>query len=363
MRSEAIRGVEAAAYRIPTDRPESDGTFAWDATTLVAVHVEARGHRGFGYSYTSAAAVPLVGELAHLLIGMDPLAVEAAWKRLVAEVRNIGLAGLAATAISAIDAALWDLKARILDLPLVRLLGQVRDQAPLYGSGGFTSYPTDILCEQLADWVEAGFSMVKMKVGRHPEEDPSRVSAARRAIGDRADLMVDANGAYRPAQALRLAEIFADAGVVWFEEPLSSDDLPGLRRVRDRAPPGLAIAAGEYNYRVHDFHRMLEAGAVDVIQADASRCLGITGFLSAARLCQAYGIPLSAHTSPTLHLHPACATTPLVHVEYFHDHARIESQLFEGFQAPHQGSMRPDLDRPGLGVELKIKDAERYRVA
>lgn len=205
--------------------------------------------------------------------------------------------------------------------------------------------------------------MVKMKVGRHPEEDPTRVSAAGRAIGNRAKLMVDANGAYRPAQALLMAEIFAREGVVWFEEPVSSDDLPNLRHIRDRAPPGLAIAAGEYNYRIHDFLHMLEAGAVDVMQADASRCLGITGFLTAARLCQAHGIPLSAHTSPTLHLHPACAVTPLVHVEYFHDHARIESQFFDGFRNPTNGSMYPDLGRPGLGVEFKAQDAERFRVA
>lgn len=354
--------MEAAAYRIPTDRPESDGTFAWDATTLLTVHVAAGDHRGFGYTYTSAAAVPLVQELAPLVVGTDPLAVEAAWNRLVAQVRNLGGSGIAATAISAIDAALWDLKAKLLGLPLARLLGPVREEVPLYGSGGFTSYPSEVLREQLAGWAEAGFSRVKMKVGRHPEEDPARVAEARRAVGDRVDLMVDANGAYLPAQAAGMARAFADQGVVWFEEPVSSDDLAGLRQLRHRAPPGMAIAAGEYNYRIHDFRRMLEAGAVDVMQADASRCLGITGFLAAARLCQAFGIPLSAHTSPTLHLHPACAATPLIHVEYFHDHARIESQLFEGFVPPRGGRMRPDLGRPGLGVELKTQDAERFRV-
>lgn len=363
MRGEPIREVVAAAYRIPTDRPESDGTFAWDSTTLVTVHVSAGRHRGFGYSYTSAAAVPLVGELAPHIVGMDALAVEAAWNRLVAQVRNVGASGIAATAISAIDAALWDLEAKLLGLPLARLLGPVRDEVPLYGSGGFTSYPTEALCEQLAGWAESGFAMVKMKVGRHPDADPSRVAAARRAIGSNVALMVDANGAYAPAQARRMAAAFAEEDVVWFEEPLSSDDLVGLRHVREQAPPGMAIAAGEYNYRIHDFRRMLEAGAVDVMQADASRCLGITGFLAAARLCQALGTPLSAHTSPTLHLHPACAATPLVHVEYFHDHARIESLLFDGFVRPKNGRMRPDWSRPGLGIELKETDAERYRVA
>ncbi len=362
-REVAIERVEAAAWRIPTDRPEADGTYAWDSTTLVAVHVSGGGERGFGYTYGSAAVVPLVREqLAPRVIGRDALAVEGTWNALVAEVRNVGRPGVASTAISAVDAALWDLKARLLRLPLVALLGEVRAAVPVYGSGGFTSYGIAELCEQLVGWARAGISRVKMKVGQHPEADVARVAAVREALGDGPELMVDANGAYRRAGAIGKAHAFALHGVTWFEEPVSSDDLEGLRLVREHAPPGMQIAAGEYGYDPIYFRRMLEAGAVDVLQADATRCLGITGFLSAARLCQAFGVPLSAHTAPSLHLHLGCAATPLVHLEYFHDHVRIEQMLFDGFVAAKQGVLRPDRTRPGIGVELKAADARRYAI-
>jgi L-alanine-DL-glutamate epimerase-like enolase superfamily enzyme len=356
-----LDALDVAAFRIPTDRPEEDGTYAWSSTTLVCVHATSGAVRGFGYTYGSAAIVPLIRhELAPRLLGGDALSVERSWNTIVAEVRNVGRPGIAASAISAIDVALWDLKAKLCGLPLVKLLGEVRDAAPVYGSGGFTSYSVAELCEQLADWSDRGIPRVKMKVGARPEEDTRRVRAARKAIGEMTELMVDANGAYGRAEAIGKAHAFGEAGVAWFEEPVSSDDLGGLRFVRERAPAGMAIAAGEYGYDLVYFRRMLEAGAVDMLQADATRCLGVTGFMAAARLCQAFGVRLSAHTAPTLHAHLACAATPIVHVEYFHDHVRIEEMLFDGFVAAEDGVIRPDATRPGIGVELKLADAERY---
>lgn len=362
-RDTAIGQVTAAAYRIPSDAPESDGTFRWDSTTLVVVEVGAGGERGLGYSYTHDAAAILVNELlAGVIRGRDALAVPAAWAAMVREVRNLGRPGLAATAISAVDTALWDLKARLLGLPLCDLLGRCRDGVPVYGSGGFTSYDADRLRTQLGGWVEEGIGRVKMKVGRQPEADLERVRVAREAIGAGAELFVDANGAYSREQARAFAGAFARYGVSWFEEPVSSDDLEGLRLVRDTAPPGMAVAAGEYGYDAFYFRRMLEAGAVDVLQADATRCLGITGFMEAAALCRAHGVPLSAHTAPALHLHPCCALEPVRHLEYFHDHVRIERMLFAGVTYPARGVLHPDATRPGHGLELKRADAERFRV-
>lgn len=204
-------------------------------------------------------------------------------------------------AISAVDNALWDLKAKLLGVPLVRLLGRVRESVPAYGSGGFTSCDAARLRSQLGGWAREGFAMVKMKVGRNPDDDAARVREARSAIGDAAQLFVDANGAYARKQALVLAAAFADCGVGWFEEPVSSDDLAGLHLLRDRTPAGMDIAAGEYGYDSCYFRRMLEAGAVDVLQADATRCGGITGYLRAAALCEAFNVPLSAHGAPGLH--------------------------------------------------------------
>jgi L-alanine-DL-glutamate epimerase-like enolase superfamily enzyme len=278
---------------------------------------------------------------------------------MVRQVRNVGRRGIAATAIAAVDSALWDLKGRLLGLPLAALLGAARNAVPIYGSGGFTSYDERRLREQLGGWAAAGLRWVKMKIGRDPAEDLARVRAARAAIGQ-AGLFVDANGAYSRKQALAFAHAFAGLGVTWFEEPVSSDDLAGLRLLRDRAPPGMEIAAGEYGFDSFYFRGMLAAGAVDVLQADATRCLGITGFLAAGAVADAFGIDLSCHCAPALHLHPACAVPRLRHCEWFHDHVRIEHLLLDGAPAPQQGAIRPDLSRPGLGLEVRWADAERF---
>lgn len=355
-----IRRVRARAFRIPTDAPEADGTIAWDSTTLVLVEIEAGGVTGLGYSYASAAAVEVVsGVLAPVLDGQDTFDIPKLWLDMVGAVRNIGWRGVAACAISAADVALWDLKARLIEVSLARLFGSVRDGVPIYGSGGFTSYSIDRLQQQLGGWVQnEGCRFVKMKIGTEPAHDLARVKAAREAIGE-AELYVDANGAYRRKQALAFAEQFAPLGVTWFEEPVSSDDLDGLRLLRDRAPAEIEIAAGEYGYEQFYFRRMLEAGAVDVLQADATRCGGYTGFLKAAALADAFGLPLSAHTAPALHLPVCCAAPRLRNIEWFYDHARIEHLLFDGAPRPRDGVIAPDRERPGHGLEFKNKDAAR----
>src|SRR5919108_3417483 len=357
-----IERLEVSIYRIPTDRPEADGTFHWDSTTLVLVEAVAdSGARGLGFSYTAAAAGRLIEDmLAKVVIGCPVEDVGAAWQAMIRAVRNVGLPGVSATAISAVDTALWDLRCQLLDLPLVTLLGAVRDSIPVYGSGGFTSYAEARLREQLGKWVSQGISRVKMKVGRDPRADIERVAAARSAIGPDAELFVDANGAYTRKQALDFAEAFRDYGVTWFEEPVSSDDLEGLHLLRDRAPPGMDIAAGEYGFDVWYFRRMLTAGAVDVLQADATRCCGITGFLHAGALCEAAMLPLSSHTAPSVHVHLGCAVQRMRHLEWFHDHVRIEQLLFDGALVPEAGKLRPDRSRPGLGLALKNVDAQRY---
>jgi L-alanine-DL-glutamate epimerase-like enolase superfamily enzyme len=357
-----IQNIEVHAYTIPTERPESDSTLTWDATTIVVVHAGAGGRQGLGYSYTDATAARLIRDkLAPLVIGRNAFDLPGCWLALTGSIRNLGDTGLAMMAVAAVDSALWDLKARLLDLPLVHLLGQSRPRVEVYGSGGFTSYSEVELTGQLAGWVEMGIGKVKMKIGREPDADPGRVRAARRAIGTEARLMVDANGAYDRRQALAMAETIAESGVLWFEEPIWHRDLAGMRFLRDRAPAGMEIAGGEYGFQLGYFQQLLEAQAVDALQADATRC-GMTGFIKAAALCEAHGLPFSSHTAPALHLHPCCALQPLRHMEFFHDHVRIEQLLLDGAQEPSAGYLAPDLSRPGLGLELKRQDAERFRV-
>ncbi|HEX7370015.1 MAG TPA: enolase C-terminal domain-like protein [Rhodanobacteraceae bacterium] len=358
-----LTAPEVRVFKIPTDAPESDGTLEWDSTTLVLVEIGAGAQRGIGYTYADKSAGEVIRDtLADIVEGRDAMDIAGAWWAMLVAVRNIGRPGIAAMAISAVDNALWDLKAKLLELPLVKLLGAVRESVPAYGSGGFTSYDATRLGEQLADWVGEGCSMVKMKVGRAPSQDPARVRQARAAIGDQPQLFVDANGAYAGKQAMHLAQEFSMCGVTWFEEPVSSDDLAGLRRVREHVPAGMDVTAGEYGFDGTYFRRMLEAGAVDVLQVDATRCGGITGYLRAAALCDAFHVPLSAHCAPALHMHVGCATHATRHVEYFHDHVRIERMLFDGAPEAMNGVLRPDLSRTGMGISLKQSDAREYAV-
>ena len=361
MKPPSIEKLEVSAYTVPTDQPESDGTIKWDSTTIVLVEAEAGGQRSLGYGYADVATAKLIdSKLRDVVVGRSAHSPNDCFVAMVESIRNLGRPGICSMAISAIDTALWDLQAKLLGVPLVRLFGQVRDAMPLYGSGGFTSYTDDKLQEQLGGWVAQGIPRVKMKIGRDPRVDPERVALAREAIGDEAELFVDANGAYSRKQALAFSYVFSELDVSWFEEPVSSDDLDGLRLLRDDGPPGMDIAAGEYGYDVTYFHRMLSAGAVDVLQADATRCGGYTGFFQAAALCEAHHLPLSSHCAPALHIPVGCSVRPFRHAEYFHDHVRIEQMFFDGVPEVHDGALQPDLDRPGNGLVFKRKDAEKF---
>jgi L-alanine-DL-glutamate epimerase-like enolase superfamily enzyme len=357
----AIEKIAVACYTVPTETPESDGTLGWNKTTLVLVEATAGNETGLGYSYADVATGKLVETLlAKVVEGMAALDIPAAHIAMVRQIRNLGRPGIASMAISAVDNALWDLKARLLGISLLDLLGAARESAPIYGSGGFTCYSPKQLREQLGGWAAQGIRMVKMKIGSDPKADPERVREARDAIGPDVELCVDANGAYSRKEAVALAERFAEWDVRWFEEPVSSDDLEGLRLLRDRAPAGMNIAAGEYGYDSTYFRRMLNAGAVDVLQADATRCAGITGFLEAAALCDAHGLPFSFHCAPALHASVACAAPAYWVGEYFFDHARIEQMLFDGVPPLVGGALVPDRSRPGSGMEFKHGDAARY---
>ena len=359
--SPTVEGLEATAYEIPTDQHESDGTLEWDSTTLVVVQAFNGRERGIGYTYADRAAATLIeSKLADVIRGADAMRPPAVWAAMRRELRNAGQPGVGSMAISAVDIALWDLKARLLGISLADALPRVRDSVPIYGSGGFTSYDEQRLREQLRSWVESGIRSVKIKVGRDPESDPARVAFAREVVGPNAELMVDANGAYNLPQALGLADRFADQDVTWLEEPLSSDDLEGLAELRGRVPAGMAIAAGEYVWSSLDAYRLLEAGAVDVLQADVTRCGGITELLHIAGLCSARQVPLSAHCAPAVSSHAFCSVETAEHIEYFHDHVRIEHMFFDGVVAPRGGALQPDLQRPGIGLRFKRQEAERY---
>lgn len=358
-----IKELKVSAYKIPTDAPEADGTIEWNSTTLVIVEIEAAGKHGMGYSYAHEATAFFIQKaLRGLVVGKNAFDVEGITDCLIRQIRNNGTCGISMMAVSAIDNALWDLKAKLFDVPLCKLLGQVKESMLLYGSGGFTSYNKKQLQQQFGHWAEQGIRYMKMKVGTHPEKDVQRVKEAREVLADDVQLMIDANGAYTAKQALQKADEVLPYNVTWFEEPVSSDNLQGLHFIREHAPASINIAAGEYGYNLPYFEAMLFAGAVDVLQADATRCGGITGFLKAGHLAEAHRLPFSSHCAPSLHLHAAVSLPSFFISEYFHDHVRIEQMLFDGVSPPQDGVLKPDLSRAGLGLEFKHQDAEKFKI-
>ena len=351
-------------YVVPTDAPEADGTLAWDETTLVLVTAHAGDAEGIGWSYAAGAAAAVVaGQLASVVTGRSAFDVPGASEAMIRAVRNIGRPGVAATAISAVDVALWDLKARLLGLPVTALLGRARDHVPAYGSGGFTSYDEQQTRDQIGGWLDAGLTRVKIKIGEswggNERRDLARIALAREVIGPDAELYVDANGGYSAGQAVRVGQAMAAHGVTWFEEPVSSQDLAGLAAVRRQVTAD--VAAGEYSWSLADSARLIDAGAVDCLQLDATRCGGFTEFVRGAALAAAHNLQVSAHCCPALHAHVGSSVANLRHVEYFHDHQRIEEMLFDGAVQARGGELTPDPSAPGLGLRLKSADAERYR--
>jgi L-alanine-DL-glutamate epimerase-like enolase superfamily enzyme len=364
----AIAAVEAAHYRIPLPVVLSDSTHgAMSSFELVTVRLlDGDGAEGVGYTYTvgaggRAVAALVEADLTPALVGEDAGRIERLWQRMWWRLHYGGRGGFAALAISAVDIALWDLAAHVLDLPLCTLLGRCHDRVPIYGSGGFCSYSDDDLARQLGGWAADGIGRVKMKLGRDPDRDRERLAVARAAIGPDVELFVDANGAFDRDSALRWAEVYAEYGVRYFEEPVSSDDLQGLALLRDRAPAGMAIAAGEYGFDLPYFRAMV--GVVGIQQADVTRCGGITGMARVGALCQAHEVPFSAHCAPAVSAHACAAIEPLAHLEYFHDHVRIESLLFDGTLSPDGGALEPDLGRAGLGLELRGDQIALYAVS
>jgi L-alanine-DL-glutamate epimerase-like enolase superfamily enzyme len=353
-------------FTVPTDQPEADGTLSWTSTTVVTVEVIAGGVRGLGWTYAPGACRSVIEDtLAGAVIGSDVMAVPACHEAMVRACRNQGRPGLVSCAISAVDIALWDCKARLLGTGLADLFGRSSEGVAIYGSGGFTTYDEATARAQLEQWVgEWGTRFVKIKIGEswgtRAARDLARTVSARQAIGDEVALFVDANGGYDRKQAVRIGrELVERADVTWFEEPVSSDDLRGLCQVRQQLP--LDVTAGEYGYDETYFARMLSADAVDCLQIDVTRCGGYTSWMRAAALAGAHGLDISAHCAPNLHAHVAVSVPHLRHIEYFHDHHRLDALLFDGVLHPHDGTLTPRRDVPGHGMALRESDAAPYR--
>jgi len=361
MSGATIDRLETGVYRFPTPEPEADGTYRWDATVAVVVQAIAGDVSGLGWTYSTGAAADLVPEhLEKVVVGKPVDDVTACWEAMHRECRNLGTRGLVMQMISAVDIALWDLKARCAGLPLAQLFGTVRDQMPVYGSGGFTTLSDEQLAEQVKAWREAGCTQMKIKIGeawgRCVERDLQRAGQFRELAGADVRLMVDANGGYSIGQARCVGAALDELDVVWFEEPVSSDDLDGLRLLRSVLE--CDVAAGEYASGIYDARAL--CGAVDCLQLDVTRCGGYTGFARCAAVAASQNLEVSGHCAPALTVPIGCATINIRHTEWFVDHARLEPLLVEGVPDVRDGAMHAVTDRPGHGYTLR-EDAARYR--
>ena len=360
--SALIGGLTTTVYRFPTPEPEGDGTLTWDATTAVTVGVSAAGCTGSGWTYSTAAAAAVIADvLAPAINGMNTMDIGGCWSAMHRACRNLGTRGLVMQAISAVDIALWDLKARLLSISLSALFGAFRDAVPIYGSGGFTTMNTQQLHDQISTWTDAGCTAMKIKIGQSWGSDETRDLARVKQLRSHTvgvALMVDANGGYTRAQARRVGHRLDELGVVWFEEPVSSDDVHGLGIVRDAL--NCDVAAGEYVSELDEANRL--CAAVDCLQLDVTRCGGYTGWLRAAAAAQAHHLDVSGHCAPSLHAVVAASIPNLRHVEWFADHARIEPILLDGAPQVRDGALHPDTDVLGHGMSLSDR-ASRYRTS
>jgi L-alanine-DL-glutamate epimerase-like enolase superfamily enzyme len=304
-----IDTVECALFRLPVPENVADSAHgALPCFELVCAKVRDReGTTGLGCTYTlgrggSAVLAMLRDDLTPLLLGQDADAIERLWEVMWRQTHYVGRGGIAAYAMSVIDLALWDLKARRSKLPLWRLLGGYDPRVPAYGSGTNLLFSRDDLLAQMHGFLQRGLRAVKMKVGRpNLEEDLDRVASVREAIGSGVSLMVDANMQWDVATAVRAARELGRLDVAWLEEPIDPDDLPGLVRVIREG--GLPVSAGENYHTVHEFERVLAIGGLSVAAVDVCNVGGVTPFLKVAALAAAHHVPVTVHGIEEPHLH------------------------------------------------------------
>ncbi len=343
-----------ASNRLAAERP--DEQFELIGATLT----DADGTRGTGWTFTSdhgggAAIKALLDLLLPRIAGREADDVEAITDWLFHLTHRLGH-GIASMAISAIDIALWDLRARQRGVSVARLLGQVRDAVPCYGSGRASpTLPLDELVAVSADYIRAGFRAVKIRIGREPEHDLDRVKAVRAAIGADARILCDANERLDLPTALWLGRKLADQDVYWLEEPLLSQDIEGYQRLRSALP--MAIAMGEHVHARRDFMPYIRAGAADVLQPDMCLVGGITETMRIGRLADGLGLALAPHFMTPLHVHITAALPRASYLEYypFMDHLLTRTLTVKD-------GMLLVPDAPGHGVTFTNEAWDRYRV-
>src|SRR3712207_975596 len=362
-----ITEVSTTVLHVPGELGFQDTTIRHRGSGRGALFVHIKtdeGREGLGLGTVPASRGLIEETLAPLLIGRDPLNHEMLWEDMFWRVRGFGRKGLAFCAISAVDIGLWDLKGKIFDAPLYKLIGHYTERVPIYGSGGWTHFSEDELVREQVGYVERGIPHVKMKVGKDfgkaEAEDLRRLAAVRKAVGDDVEIYVDANNGYYAKQAIAMSKRFEEFNVRWFEEPVLADDIQGLAEI-SRATT-IPVATGEHEYTKYGFKDLISHGGADIVQPDVGRVGGVTEWMKVAHLAHAFNLPVAPHAVQLVHLHLACATPNLRVVEYLGVSEKTDKIWDTEFPEPKNGMWSPYPDKPGLGLELNPKAVEKYRV-
>ena len=356
-----IEGISTAYYRLPLEPMGDAGHGAIDSEEIVTVKMRAGGLEGHGYAYTIGRGARAVRalidhDLAPLLLGRDASAIQALWDLMWQRLLYVGRGGLASFAIAALDIALWDLRGLRENKPLYRLLRATPKDIPAYGSGVDLPKPLHELLRQTESFLKRGLPGVKVKIGkREAREDEERVAAVRKLIGDRIDLMVDANMAWSAEEALERGRRLEQFSLYWYEEPTIPEDVAGHARLaRELSAP---IAVGESLHSPHEFRRYVDERAVEVVQIDPVTNGGISASLRALEMANAAGLKASSHYTDELSAHLLCAAKEPVYLE---KHAFALDHYLEAPQEVRNGRVRPT-EAPGTGMRFSERALAPFR--
>ena len=362
-----ITDIKFESYMWPRHTPITNGlyTYTHSGVNIVTVETDA-GISGLGLcsgiSDSPEVASAIIENIKIPLIGKGPFDTEKHWHSMW-KPKLVGRRGITTRVIGGIDIALWDLKGRILEQPIYKLLGGFTDKIPAYIAGGYYEEGKGLkeLADEMRENVDLGADAVKMKIGGVSiNEDVKRVKAVRDAIGPDIKLMVDANNAYRHYQAIEIAKKMEEFDIFWFEEPVEPDDYEGSKLVTQAT--SIPVAAGENEYTRYGFRDMINSRCVDILQPDALVLGGITEYMKVAALAQSNDMDLAPHGAQELHIHLVCAVSNGLILEFYRDSVdpmwgkcfTETIKLKDGYVSVPQS--------PGLGVELNTKELEKFRV-
>lgn len=359
MRDIKITGVKMYPCTFPSgdlaDSTREIGNIGYiivDVSTDIGVH-------GIGMTYCESGneAIIAFGEktIQPLILGMNPFDTECIWAKVTQYFRAVGRKGLAYFALSAIDIACWDIKGKVLDMPIYRLFGGNDPRVPVYCSGGWTSYSEEELVDYALEAKDRGFTMVKMKVGvkggSDIREDAHRVHAVRKAIGPDMRLAIDANNVWHAGTAIKFSRMVEECDIEFFEEPVIADDIPGLAHCRQKC--NIPIASGEHEYTRYGARDLCISGAADIVQIDACKCGGFTESLKVINVAEAFNLQYAPHCMELVHMHLVAAASngmSLEDLDLFYP--SVENLFIDAPRAVDGFITIPD--QPGLGLELNM---------